>query len=328
MKQTDQNLSIVVTGGAGFLGSHLCESLLRDGHRVTAIDNFDPFYPRHIKENNISEFRHHPNFELLELDITDLDRLTVQFPENTDVIVHLAAKAGVRPSISNPDAYQKVNVLGTQHLLEIAREHHIGQFVFGSSSSVYGVNKNVPWIEADAGLQPISPYAASKVAGELLGHVYAHLYPIRFVALRFFTVYGPRQRPDLAIHRFFQMIDQDQPIPVFGDGHTYRDYTYIDDIISGIRAAITYEDSDYEIINLGNHHTVSLAQLIEEIERVSGQKARINRLPTQPGDVPRTFADISKARALLGYDPQTDLSDGLSAFDQWYRSRSVESGTP
>lgn len=314
---------IVVTGAAGFVGSHLTETLLSQGHRVTGIDNFDPFYSRKIKENNISGIGDHPLFDLLSLDITDYPVLFSHFPKNVDVIVHLAAKAGVRPSIDQPIEYQRNNVLGTQHLLEIARERNIRQFVFGSSSSVYGVNENVPWKESDSVLLPISPYASSKVAGELLGHVYAHLHDIRFIALRFFTVYGPRQRPDLAIHKFFRMIDQGQPIPVFGEGQTYRDYTYIADIVSGIMSAVDYTKTNFEIINLGNHQTVSLTHLIGEIEDISGQKARINRLPLQPGDVPKTYADISKARDLLGYEPKTELKSGLKSFYNWYKAQAA-----
>lgn len=319
MEDSSQNPAVLVTGAAGFIGSHLCDRLVAEGHQVTGIDNFDPFYPRSLKESNISRLMNHPNFRLLELDITNAEALVHQFPDGIDAIIHLAAKAGVRPSISDPEAYQRVNVLGTQNLLEQARKRKIGQFVFGSSSSVYGVNERVPWQESDAVLRPISPYASSKVAGELLGHVYAHLYPIRFIALRFFTVYGPRQRPDLAIHRFFQMINEDQAIPVFGDGTTLRDYTYVDDIVSGIMAALQYNATNYEVINLGNNQTVALSELINAIEEVIGKKANINRLPPQPGDVPQTSADITKARALLGYHPQTPLHQGLQAFYQWLR---------
>ena len=320
MESSSRNISVVVTGGAGFIGSHLCEALISQGHRVTAIDNFDPFYSRKRKEANINSLIRHPDFQMLELDITNPRQLRTQFPKETDAIVHLAAKAGVRPSISDPVDYQTTNVLGTQYLLEIAKDFEIGQFIFGSSSSVYGVNENVPWQESDTVLQPISPYASSKVSGELLGHVYAHLYPIRFLALRFFTVYGPRQRPDLAINRFFRMIDEHCAIPVYGDGSTCRDYTYVDDVVSGIIAALKYRASSYEIINIGNSQTVSLSELISAIEKVAGKKATINRLPLQPGDVPRTFADITKAERLLGYQPGTSLESGLQAFYKWSHS--------
>lgn len=319
MKERLQHLSILVTGAAGFIGSHLCDALIAQGHRVTAIDNFDPFYHRKVKESNIRGLINHPGFTLLELDITDAEALDRHLPVQIDTIVHLAAKAGVRPSISDPATYQSVNVLGTQNLLEQARKKEIPQFIFGSSSSVYGINENVPWTESDAVLQPISPYASSKVSGELLGHVYAHLYPIRFLALRFFTVYGPRQRPDLAIHRFFRMIDEDYAIPVFGDGTTLRDYTYVGDIVSGICAALEYKASKYEIINLGNNQTIALSDLIAQIEQVIGKKAILNRLPPQPGDVPQTSADITKAHQLLDYFPQTSLREGLQAFYDWYK---------
>src|SRR5687768_1312465 len=217
---------ILVTGGAGFIGSHLVDSLLRDGLTVSVLDNFDGFYARRVKERNVEEHRRNPRWRLVEGDIRDLPGLCRQLPERFDAIIHLAAKAGVRPSIEDPLGYQEVNVAGTQNLLELARERGISRFVFASSSSVYGVNPRVPWSEDDHVLQPISPYASTKVAGELLGHVYSHLYGIRFIALRFFTVYGPRQRPDLAIHKFARRMLQGKPIPVFGDGSTRRDYTF------------------------------------------------------------------------------------------------------
>jgi UDP-glucuronate 4-epimerase len=229
----------------------------------------------------------------------------------------LAAKAGVRPSIMDPLAYQEVNVRGTQNLLELARDWGVRQFVFASSSSVYGINPNVPWREDDHVLQPISPYASTKVSGELLGHVYSHLYSMRFIALRFFTVYGPRQRPDLAIHKFARLMLQGKPLPFFGDGSTRRDYTYIDDIVSGIRAAMDYTGSMYEVINLGNDRTVSLAELVCGLEKVLGIQAELNLQAEQPGDVPQTWAAVSKARSLLGYEPRTDFRDGLRQFADW-----------
>jgi UDP-glucuronate 4-epimerase len=234
-----------------------------------------------------------------------------------DVIVHLAAKAGVRPSILNPVLYQDVNVAGTQNLLEFARQKEIKQFVFGSSSSVYGINEHVPWIEEEK-LMPISPYASTKLSCEMLGHVYSHLYGIRFLALRFFTVYGPAQRPDLAIHKFFNSILKGDAIPVFGDGSTSRDYTFVEDTIQGIEAAIDYKDTDFEIINLGNRQTVTLSQLIEAIENVCGKKAIVDRQPEQPGDVPQTYANIARAQKLLNYHPKTSLETGLKAFYEWY----------
>ncbi len=241
-----------VTGGAGFIGSHLVDRLLAEGWRVTVADNFDPFYPRPIKERNVEPQRQQAAYRLVEVDIRDLSRLREVFDVPYDAIVHLAAKAGVRPSIADPISYQEVNVRGTQNLLELAREKDVKQFVFASSSSVYGVNPNVPWREDDHVLQPISPYASTKVSGELLGHVYSHLYGIRFIGLRFFTVYGPRQRPDLAIHKFAGLMLAGKPIPVFGDGSTRRDYSYVDDIVTGIRAAMEYDRTPFEVVNLGN----------------------------------------------------------------------------
>lgn len=308
--------SILVTGGAGFIGSNLVGSLLRDGHHVTCIDNFDDFYSREQKERNISSYRNNDKFQLVEGDIRDrqlLDKI-----DGVEVVVHLAAKAGVRPSIQNPILYQEVNVSGTQNLLEFARAREIKQFVFASSSSVYGVNKNVPWQEEEK-LLPISPYASTKLSGEMLGHVYSHLYGIRFVALRFFTVYGPGQRPDLAIHKFFKAISEGRPIPVYGDGSTSRDYTFVDDTVKGITAAIDYDQSVFEIINLGNHRTIELHELISAVEETIGKKAVIDRQPEQPGDVPQTFADIGKAQKLLKYNPTTQLAEGLQAFYRWYQ---------
>ncbi len=310
-------MRLLVSGGAGFIGSHLVDSLLRDGHDVTVLDNFDPFYPRAIKERNIASHRAEPRWRLVEADLRNADELRVQLARDYDVIVHFAAKAGVRPSIDDPISYQDVNVRGTQNLLELAREAGIKRFVFASSSSVYGVNPRVPWSEEDHVLQPISPYASTKVSGELLGHVYSHLYGIRFMALRFFTVYGPRQRPDLAIHKFARLIMAGQPIPVFGNGETRRDYTFIDDIIAGVRAAIDYDRSQYEVVNLGNNQTLTLRDMIACLEAALGKPATIERLPDQPGDVPQTWADISKAQALLGYVPRTSHTEGLKRFSDW-----------
>jgi UDP-glucuronate 4-epimerase len=311
----------LITGGAGFIGSHLVDSLVADGHEVTIVDNFDPFYDRREKEANISPHRNATQCRLVEADICDLPATRQAIPEHCDVIVHLAARAGVRPSIADPLGYQDVNVRGTQNLLEAARERHVPQFVFASSSSVYGINPHVPWSEDDAVLKPISPYASTKVSGELLGHVYSHLYGIRFVALRFFTVYGPRQRPDLAIHKFARLIAAGELVPVYGDGSTRRDYTYIDDVIAGVRAAIDYTASAYEVINLGNNQTVTLSEMIAGIEHAIGAKARIQRLPEQPGDVPQTWARIDKARTLLGYEPRTEYCDGVAAFVRWLTAR-------
>jgi UDP-glucuronate 4-epimerase len=317
-------MHVVVTGGAGFIGSHLVDTLLRDGHEVTVLDNFEPFYPRALKERNIQPHASHPRWRLIECSISDGDRLRAVWPERVDAVVHLAAKAGVRPSIADPLAYQDVNVRGTHNLLELARAQGIRQFVFASSSSVYGVNPRVPWSEDDAVLRPISPYASTKVSGELLGHVYSHLFDIRFVALRFFTVYGPRQRPDLAIQKFAQLMLDGEPIPVYGDGSTRRDYTYVADIVAGVRAAIDYTGSMFEVINLGNNQTVTLTEMIAALESALALPARIHRLPEQPGDVPQTWANIDKAQRLLGYRPATPFRDGVTRFVEWY----LESRTP
>ena len=307
---------ILVTGAAGFIGSNLTRSLLNKGNvQIVGLDNFDDFYSREQKERNMSSFISNQDFTFFEGDIRNMDDL-LALPE-IDVIVHLAAKAGVRPSILNPVLYQDVNVAGTQNLLEFARQKEIKQFVFGSSSSVYGINEHVPWIEEEK-LMPISPYASTKLSCEMLGHVYSHLYGIRFLALRFFTVYGPAQRPDLAIHKFFNSILKGDAIPVFGDGSTSRDYTFVEDTIQGIEAAIDYKDTDFEIINLGNRQTVTLSQLIEAIENVCGKKAIIDRQPEQPGDVPQTYANIARAQKLLNYRPKTSLEAGLNAFYEWY----------
>ncbi|HEV8287276.1 MAG TPA: GDP-mannose 4,6-dehydratase [Chitinophagaceae bacterium] len=312
----------LITGGAGFIGSHLIRHLLKTekGIFITCLDNFDPFYSKKIKELNISEFENDPKFRLLKYDLskTTAKELTEVITEPVDVIVHLAAKAGVRPSILNPLSYQQANVIGTQTLLDFAKEKDIQQFVFASSSSVYGINEHFPWKE-DEQLLPISPYAMTKLAGEMLGHVYTKLFGIRFIALRFFTVYGPAQRPDLAIHKFTRAILNDKPITMYGDGSTSRDYTYVDDIIKGVVAAITYTQSNFEVINLGNNYSVSLKELISSIEKIIGKEAMIEQLPEQPGDVPKTFADISKAQKLLNYEPTTKLNEGLENFYKWFK---------
>ena len=313
-------MHILVTGGAGFIGSHLVDALLRDDHHVTVLDNFDRFYGRAAKERNIEPHRDYAAWRLVEADLRDLDAIRRELSGDYDVIVHLAAKAGVRPSLADPIAYQDVNVRGTQNLLELARAWSVRQFVFGSSSSVYGVNPRVPWSEDDHVLQPISPYASTKVSGELLGHVYSHLYGIRFLALRFFTAYGPRQRPDLAIHKFARDILAGRPLPVYGDGSSRRDYTYVDDIVSGIRAAIAYADSSYEVINLGNSQTLTLLEMIRGLEVALGTKAALEWLPEQPGDVPQTWANITKAQRLLEYRPQTRYESGVRRFVEWLQT--------
>lgn len=317
---SDYRKHYLITGGAGFIGSQLVRELLKDESiRLTIIDNFDPFYPRQFKLLNTHGFEKFQRILMLDRNLDDLSahELNKIMPQPVDVIIHLAARAGVRSSIADPLGYQRTNVLGTQMLLDFAQQTGVKQFVFASSSSVYGVNKNLPWKE-DERLQPISPYAMTKLSGEGAGHVSSYLYGIRFIALRFFTVYGPAQRPDLAIHKFVKSILKDQPITMYGDGSTSRDYTYVGDIIQGILAAVNYDRSLFEIINLGNNHAVSLQQLLEAVEQVVGKKASIDRQPEQPGDVPRTFADITKAQQLLGYAPATKLSDGLQQFYNWF----------
>jgi UDP-glucuronate 4-epimerase len=313
--------SLLVTGGAGFIGSHLVDHLLATNDwQVTVVDDFNNFYDPRIKRQNIQAHLANPRYRLAEADIRDRPALESVFAEQDfDCIVHLAARAGVRPSLSQPGLYAETNINGTLNLLELARLRNIKQFVFGSSSSVYGINAKVPFSEDDPVRQPISPYAATKTAGELLCHAYSHLYGMRCICLRFFTVYGPRQRPDLAIHKFASLLTSGQPIPVFGDGTTRRDYTYIDDIIAGVLAAVDFEASDYEVINLGESRTVELRELISLLERELDANAVIETLPPQPGDVPQTFADITKARRILGYDPQIQIEEGIRRFIEWFR---------
>lgn len=323
--------NILITGGAGFIGSHLVDRLLSEGDwRVSVVDDFNEFYEPAIKRANISDHEENANFRLFETDIRDKQALAKVFDEvfggkdGFQCIVHLAARAGVRPSLEQPLLYAETNINGTMNLLELAREHGVRQFVFGSSSSVYGINAKVPFSEDDPIRQPISPYAATKGAGELLCHTYSHLYQMRCICLRFFTVYGPRQRPDLAIHKFARLISEGKPIPVFGDGATRRDYTFIDDIIAGVRAAIDYTASDYEVVNLGESRTVELRELISLLESELGATAQIDRQPLQAGDVPQTYADIAKARRLLGYNPQTQIEEGLKKFVHWFRETSLK----
>lgn len=314
---------ILVTGGAGFIGSHLVEKLLEENNwQVTVVDNFNDFYSPSVKCANVQPFLQNSNFSLHRVDICDGESLRRIFAENRfDTVVHLAAWAGVRPSLINPQLYTRVNINGTLNLLEMAKEFNVKQFVFGSSSSVYGNNSKVPFSEDDKIQNPISPYAATKAAGELLCHTFSHLYDIRTVCLRFFTVYGARQRPDLAIHKFSRLIWEDKPIQMFGDGTTRRDYTFIDDIIQGVRAAIDYDETKYEIFNLGESQTVELKRLIELLEENLGKKAYIERHPMQPGDVKQTFADISKSKKLLNYNPQTKIEEGIPKFTDWFKSQ-------
>jgi UDP-glucuronate 4-epimerase len=312
---------ILVTGGAGFIGSHLVERLLGEGDwHVTVVDDFNDFYCPDTKRANIARHLTDPNYKLVEADICDDERMREAFAENGfDVIVHLAARAGVRPSLTQPKLYYRTNVDGTLNLLELAREFGVNQFIFGSSSSVYGINCKLPFSEEDRIFQPISPYASTKAAGELMCHTFSHLYDIRTVCLRFFTVYGARQRPDLAIHKFSKLIWEGKPIQMFGDGTTRRDYTYIDDIIQGVRASIDYDGALYDVFNLGESETTELKHLIELLEMNLDMRAIIDHQPMQPGDVPITFADISKARKLLNYNPQTKIEQGIPKFIEWFR---------
>lgn len=317
--------NILITGGAGFIGSHLVDRLLaEDTWYVTVLDDFNNFYDPKLKRQNVSLHLQSKKYSLVEADIRDRTAIKRLFQTaEFDAVVHLAARAGVRPSLSEPLLYTETNVNGTLNLLEAARARGIQQFVFGSSSSVYGTNAKVPFHENDPIFRPISPYAATKAAGELLCHTYSHLYGIRCVCLRFFTVYGARQRPDLAIHKFARLMTAGKAIPVFGDGLTRRDYTYIDDILDGVRAAIDYDKTLYEVINLGESRTVELRELISLLEKELDIKALIDRQPLQPGDVPQTYADITKARRLLGYNPQTQIETGLHNFIMWFRQANL-----
>ena len=313
-------MRILVTGGAGFIGSHLVERLLAAGHTVAILDDFNDFYDPQIKRENIAAVS--KDVPVHHVDLRENAAVRNLFHrEKFDTIAHLAARAGVRPSIQHPQLYYDTNVTGTLHLLDAARATGVERFIFASSSSVYGVSKTVPFSEEQHLTQTISPYAATKIAAEFLCSTYSHLYQLRVVALRYFTVYGPRQRPDLAIHQFTKKIHAGQPIDQFGDGTTRRDYTYIDDIIQGTMAALTYNGPSFDIFNLGESETIQLKDLIEKIEKALGQKAKINQLPEQPGDVPLTCADISKARRLLGYNPTTQLSEGLPRFIEWFMRR-------
>jgi UDP-glucuronate 4-epimerase len=313
-------MRILVTGGAGFIGSHLVEKLLSTGHEVSILDDFNDFYDPQIKHANIQAVA--ADIGIHRVDLRDSAAVNALFHrEKFDVIAHLAARAGVRPSIRQPQLYYDTNVSGTLHLLEAARLTGIERFIFASSSSVYGSAKTVPFSEDLHLTQTISPYAATKIAGEFLCSTYSHLYKMRVIALRFFTVYGARQRPDLAIHQFTKRIHAGDPIDQYGDGTTRRDYTYIDDTIQGVMAALAYEGPLFDLFNLGESETIQLKDLIAGIEKAVGRKAKINLLPEQPGDMPVTCADISKARALLGYNPTTPLSAGLPKFVDWFLNK-------
>jgi UDP-glucuronate 4-epimerase len=312
-------MNCLVTGGAGFIGSHLCEYLLAKGHAVVTIDSFNDYYDPRIKRRNLEPLRNRPGFTLIEADILNMERLHSVFNDFTfDAVIHLAARAGVRPSIAQPLLYEQVNVQGTLHLLEMARQFEVPRFIFGSSSSVYGENRKVPFSEEDPVDNPISPYAATKKAGELICYTYHHLYGIKVSCLRFFTVYGPRQRPDMAIHKFTQLIAAGQKVPMYGDGTTKRDYTFYTDIIDGIYRSLEH-CSAYHIYNLGESRTVELRTLIDLISKNLGKEARIERLPMQPGDVPITYADISRVQRELGYRPQVDIEQGIHKFVEWFK---------
>jgi len=309
----------LITGAAGFIGSHLCERLLSQGWKVTGVDNFDDFYDPQIKRRNIQNYTKNDNFQLIQADIRDTAAMNSAVRAGVDVIVHLAARAGVRPSIAQPLLYTDVNINGTTVLLETARKHKVSKFVFGSSSSVYGNNRKVPFSEIDNVDFPISPYAATKKAGELICHIYHHLYSMDITCLRLFTVYGPRQRPDLAIHKFATLIENDKPIPIYGDGNMMRDFTYIDDVVNGIIAAMD-GCKGYNIYNLGCSHPITVNALVAEIEKALGKTAKREYVSVQPGDVQRTYAGITKAAKELGYNPKTTIPDGLIKFTAWLRS--------
>ena len=320
--------TILVTGGAGFIGSHLSERLLLEGNRVLIIDNFNNYYDPIIKRNNVEEVKKTciennislENYKVFEGDIRDNEFLKEVFSNKIDSIMHLAAMAGVRPSIQDPALYYDVNITGTVNLLERCRENGVRQFVFASSSSVYGNNEKVPFSESDRVDNPISPYAATKKSGELLCHTYHHLFDMNIACLRFFTVYGPRQRPDLAINKFTSLILEDKEIPFYGDGNTSRDYTFVEDIVTGIVSSINFVNTDkkiFEIFNIGGDKTVSLIEMVETIEEVLGKKAKLNKLPMQPGDVNRTCADIRHSREVIGYNPRVTFKEGIKKFIEW-----------
>jgi UDP-glucuronate 4-epimerase len=311
-------MNLLVTGGAGFIGSHLVERLLAEDHRVICLDNFDDFYDPAVKRRNLTRALQQSKFHLVEGDLRDEGLLEKIFKEKEiNLVVHLAARAGVRPSVQNPALYADVNVRGTILLLESCRKYGVSRFVFASSSSVYGNNSKVPFSEEDPVNTPVSPYAATKKAGELLCHTYHHLYQMDIACLRYFTVYGPRQRPEMAIHHFTRSIHEGKKISIFGDGSSIRDYTYIDDAVDGTMGAL-FGGHGYQIYNIGESQTISLSRLIQALEEQVGKKAIIERLPEQPGDVRQTYADIRKARELLGYRPKTGIHDGAARFVQWY----------
>jgi UDP-glucuronate 4-epimerase len=311
----------MVTGGAGFIGSHLCERLLREGDQVVCFDNFDNFYDPDIKIRNVEGInkKFPDRFKLITGDIRNAEHLQEAFQKNRiDLVVHLAARAGVRPSIEQPLLYQDVNIRGTMVLLEACKEYKLKDFIFASSSSVYGENQRVPFSEKDLDIQPISPYGATKRAGELLSYSYHHLYGMNIACLRIFTAYGPRQRPEMAIHKFTRLVDRGEKVPMFGDGSSRRDYTYIDDLIEGV-LSIIHRSKGFEVYNLGESQTTSLKELIQLIEKALGKKALVEMLRPQPGDVSTTYADITKAKKMLGYRPKVKMEEGIRRFVEWYK---------
>ena len=331
-----QRQRVLLTGGAGLIGSHLAEALLRRGARLTIVDNLSSFYDCTLKKANLEAIGRVGKYEFHALDICDTAQLSqvVAF-DRPEVVIHLAACAGVRPSIGQPKLYEQVNVAGTLNLLELCRQYHVDRFIFGSSSSVYGATSCVPFSENHVELRPLSPYAATKLAGEMLAYTYAHLFGLQVICLRFFTMYGPRQRPDLAIRKFTELLEAGKPLPIFGDGSMARDYTYVDDIVAGILASLDPQlpfplgGPAFEVFNLGNSHPVKLTELIELLENVTGRKATCEWGPSQPGDVPMTWADTSKASRVLGYRPATSLEEGLTSFVRWYRDAAQQcSETP
>jgi UDP-glucuronate 4-epimerase len=318
---------VLVTGGAGFIGSHLTRRLLARGDRVTALDSFNDFYDPALKRANVEPFRAEPGYRLVAGDIRDAGLVESLFAGGGfTAVVHLAARAGVRPSLAEPVLYEDVNCIGTLRLLEAARRHGPETFVFGSSSSVYGINEKVPFAEDDPVDRPISPYATTKRTGELLCFNYHHLYGLKTACLRFFTVYGPAQRPEMAIHKFTDLLARGRAVPMFGDGGSRRDYTYIDDIIDGVVATLDLAPG-FEILNLGGADTTSLSDLVRWIAEELGVEPRIEHLPPQPGDVPITYADVAKAERLLGYSPQVPIREGLSRFVAWYRAARRPAGS-
>ena len=313
-------MNILITGGAGFIGSTLADRLISN-NKIIVIDNFNDYYDISIKENNVKNNLSNKNYTLYRADICDREIVREIFEQNKiDIVVHIAARAGVRPSLENPLEYVRSNIEGTINILENMKNYNCKKIIFASSSSVYGNCTAEKFSEDLKVTEPISPYAATKSACEQFLYTYSKLYDIQAICLRFFTVYGPRQRPDLAIRKFIELIEQDKPIPVYGDGTTMRDYTYIDDIVDGIVKAINYNQTKYEIVNLGGGSPVTLNQMIETIENVLGKKAIINRLPMQPGDVNRTVCNISKANRILGYSPKTSFAEGIHKFINWRKN--------